>query len=228
VLFTLPGHMSPIVVGAYSPDGTRIVTSTTAGNSYLWNAVTGEELTPMLGQTGKVNWAEFSADGAWVVTASEDGTAWVWDGQSGDLYRVLDLPDVDDPSPVAMATFNPADPSEVLTVSGDRVGRIWNTDDGSVAHTLSGPTDPLSWGAYNADGSLIVTGGSQGSVWLWDAPRGKVLARLEGHTGAVNTAMFSPDGAWIVTASEDNTARLWRTDLDALPAMVAEQLAPLE
>jgi WD40 repeat protein len=55
--------------------------------------------------------------------------------------------------------------------------------------------------AWSPDGTRLVGGGDDGSVYVWDASEGKLLHRMPGHQGAVMCVAFSPDGSWLASAS---------------------------
>ncbi|HUF39251.1 MAG TPA: WD40 repeat domain-containing protein [Anaerolineales bacterium] len=63
--------------------------------------------------------------------------------------------------------------------------------------------------AFSPDGSLLVTGDSNGGVQIWDVETGERLADLRGHTLAITAIAFSPDGTAIATSSRDGTVRVW-------------------
>jgi WD40 repeat protein len=84
-LLTLTGHSDGVWSVAFSPDGTRLLTSARAadGTARIWEATSGQELLVLRGHTGTIVQATFSPDGRRVATASRDGTARVWDAATG-------------------------------------------------------------------------------------------------------------------------------------------------
>jgi WD40 repeat protein len=64
---------------AFSPDGRRIVTTSTDKTARIWDVATGSEIKVLRGHESSVTSATFSPDGTRIVTASEDGTARIWD-----------------------------------------------------------------------------------------------------------------------------------------------------
>ena len=78
-------HGGPVTFAAFSPDGTRVATTSEDCTCRLWNAATGELIAPPLKHLGSVYAAAFSPDSrSHVITASYDGTARVWDASSGE------------------------------------------------------------------------------------------------------------------------------------------------
>ena len=64
--------------------------------------------------------------------------------------------------------------------------------------------------AKNAEGHLIASAGSNGTIRLWDSVTGKSEGKpLIGHQGAVNAVAFSPDDRLLASAGEDGSVRLW-------------------
>ena len=70
---------------------------------------------------------------------------------------------------------------------------------------------------FSRDGSLVLTGGADGTARLWDASdedtirpdESRIRLVLRGHTAAVNDATLSSDGRFALTMSSDGTARVW-------------------
>jgi WD40 repeat protein len=197
-------HGGPVYVGAFSPDGTRLVTASVDRTARVWDAATGHLLATLNGHTGPVNDAAFSADGSRIVTASDDGTARVWDAATGHLLATLSGSAVE----VRKAAFSP-DAKRIVTTGADNSARVWDAETGHLLKTLSGHTRAVYDAAFSPGGKRLVTASDDGTARVWDAETGTLLATLAGHAKVVDKAAFSPDGKRIVTASWDQTARVW-------------------
>jgi WD40 repeat protein len=77
-LRTFRGHTFDVWGAAFSPDGTRLVSSS-AIDITLWDVATGEALHTFSGHPDWVQSVAFSPDGARVVSASRDETLKLWD-----------------------------------------------------------------------------------------------------------------------------------------------------
>jgi WD40 repeat protein len=64
--------------GAFSPDGTRILTASADNTAKLWDAASRKLITSFDRQD-TVRWADFSPSGARILTVSWDKTAKLWD-----------------------------------------------------------------------------------------------------------------------------------------------------
>ncbi len=202
-LAVLKGHTDWDLSAAFSPDGTRIVTTSNDGTIRLWDS-DGLPLVVMDGDFGLLQWAVFSPDGQRVVTSGDDNTARLWDND-GQLLAILE----GHSDGVLSAAFSP-DGTRIVTVSFDGTAWLWDGD-GQPLTILEGHTDWVRSAAFSPDGTRIVTASDDDTARLWDGD-GQPLTILEGHTGGVFSAVFSPDGYRIATAGDDNTARLWDSD----------------
>src|SRR3954451_1353790 len=68
---------------AFSPDGTRIVTTSWDRTARIWDAASGEATRVLTGHDNVLNSAAFSPDGNRIVTAAGDKTVRIWDAASG-------------------------------------------------------------------------------------------------------------------------------------------------
>jgi WD40 repeat protein len=99
-----------MLFASFSPDGRRVVTAGDAAGR-VWDAATGQPITPPLVHGGRVPRASFSPDGRRVITACTDGQTRIWDAVSGELA----MPPLEHTRAVDHASFS-ADGKRVLTV----------------------------------------------------------------------------------------------------------------
>jgi WD40 repeat protein/serine/threonine protein kinase len=210
------GHTERVETVDFSPDGTRIVSSSWDKTARVWDAATGRQQLVLRGHTAEVDSAVFSPDGRRIATASYDKTARIWDAATGTQVAIL----AGHAQRVSSVAFAP-DGRRIVTASNDRTVRIWNALSGEEIMVLSGDEDGVEMAAFSPDGKRIVTASYDRTARIWDAATGEQLKVLSGHTDEVETAVFSPDGQRVVTASDDQTARVWDARTVALGTQFA-------
>ena len=187
----------------FSPDGRRIVTSSSDDIARIWDAATGHELLAVQGSSADLGGALFSPDGQRILTVSRDHTARIWSAVTG--RAELEFRGHTDK--VFGAAFSP-DGGRVVTTSWDKTARIWNAATGQELFRLA-HGDKVFDAEFSPDGLRVVTGSRDKTVRIWDATTGREILQLPGHNDAVFTAVFSHDGRHVLTGSGDKTARLW-------------------
>jgi len=200
-LAVLTGHTGTVEDVAYSPDGSRILTTSMDHTARIWDARTGAQLRVLTGHTEWVRSAVYSADGTEILTGSLDGTARTWDAGTGMQRRVLSHG-----GPVVCASYSP-DGMRILT-AGSGKARVWDAASGAQLAEFSGDHSRRC-AVYSPDGTRLVMPSDDQTARIWDARTGAQLTVLSGHTGGVTRASYSPDGTQVVTVSDDGTARTW-------------------
>jgi WD40 repeat protein len=190
-----------VLSAAFSPDGTRIVTTggtSTYGEVTVWDARTGAELLGLNGHTAWVMRSAFSPDGTHLITGSFDGTAKVWDARTGTGRLELG----EQRNTVSGLSFSP-DGTRLATACGDRTAKVWDARNGSVLFELKEVKGTVRTVSFSPDGTRIITagggGGKPGHATVWDVQTRKPELELRGFKEGVLSAAFSPDGAWIAT-----------------------------
>lgn len=105
---------------SFSPDGTRIVTTSNEKTARVWDTSTGASLAELNGHMETLQSASFSPDGTRIVTASDDKTARVWDASTGASLAELK----GHVFGVTSASFSP-DGTRIVTTSLN-TARIWD------------------------------------------------------------------------------------------------------
>ena len=75
-------HAEGVSFGDFSPDGRRVVTTTTNGAAMIWDVATHRLVARLRGHATWISRASFSPDGLHVATASKDGSARIWTPES--------------------------------------------------------------------------------------------------------------------------------------------------
>jgi WD40 repeat protein len=191
--------------GRFSPDGKKIVTTSSDHTARIWNVDSAKTIA-ILNHDQDVNTAMFSADGERVVTASNDNTARIWDAVTGKLIATL----AGHSGEVQNAYFS-RDGRLVLTNAKDGTARIWATRP-IRAVVLSVEGYSFASAAFSPDSRRVATGSSDGTARIWDVETGEQIKLLDEHAEAVSGVTFSADGQFLLTWSADKTARIWSSE----------------
>jgi WD40 repeat protein/class 3 adenylate cyclase len=238
VRLRLTGHGGPVSFVEFSPDGTKLATTSQDGTAKLWNVEpaatgnTGRELLTLEGHTDAVFGVDFSQDGARLATSSFDGRTIVWDLEAslaaGSGRKLLT---VGGAGRGVSVRFSPDEKRLITHNQDDGTVQVWDAVSGKELLSFVAHHAP-SWSvAVSPDGTRLATASMDGTAKVWDleasmaASSGQLLHTLSAQVGGVSRVAFGPDGTWLVTAHGDGTARIWDSDtgqeLLALPGHTA-------
>ncbi|CCA76115.1 hypothetical protein PIIN_10115 [Serendipita indica DSM 11827] len=205
---SLRGHDEPVTAVTLSPDGARIVSSSSDNTIRFWDADSGQPLgEPLRGHGGSVTAVTFSPDGSRIVSSSNDKTLRLWDANTG---QPVGGPLRGHEDVVLAVAFSPSG-QRIASGSQDKTIRLWNADTGrSLGEPLRGHEGSVNTVAFSPDSLRVVSGSRDNMIRFWDANTGQSLGEpVRGHEGSVNVVTFSRDGSQLISGSRDNTIRLW-------------------
>lgn len=205
--FTLSGHTDSVTDVAFSPDGTRLATTSMDNTVKVWDTQTGQVLSTFADHSRGVQAVAFSPDGARLATGGDDGFIIVWNVESGSRLGVFK----DDNGAIQGLAFSP-DNVHLAAAYDDFTVRIWNTTTRRSLYRLFGHEGPLTDVAFSPDGVYFATSAEDGRIIVWDMETGSPVYPInpdEGEPVTINAIAFSPDGSRIAAANDDGTAKVW-------------------
>ena len=203
-LATLRGHEGYVSSVTFSPDGSRLASTSFDRTVRLWKVSTGKELAVLPGHSSYVLSVSFSPDGTRLASASFDKTIRIWNASTGDELAVLRGHE----DRVMSVAFSP-DGGRLASASVDKTVRLWDTATGDELAVLRGHADFVFSVAFSPDGSRLVSASqSERPVRIWDATTGEELRALNMQDGSVFSVAFSPDGSRLASGSHDATVRI--------------------
>ena len=217
----LKGHPNFIYSLDFSPDGTRIVSSSIDGTAKVWDVASGQETLTLKGdkvaESFEPIWSvAFSPDGDRIVTGGGGGGAGgkvkLWNARTGQQTQTLR----GHSKAVQCVAFS-LDGKQIISSGFDSTLKLWDIATGKETLTLTGHTGPVSSVAISPDGTQLVSASHDTTVKVWNMVTGQETLTLKGHTDDVNSVSFAPDGRRIVTGSDDGTVKVWELTSEQKP-----------
>jgi eukaryotic-like serine/threonine-protein kinase len=221
---------------SFSLDG-EILTGGCENGICLWMASDGSLEEKITGFVGGTDHAVFSHDGNWMAAGCTTGTClyeaenWEliqsFDGQGNlsfsadktslqiDLqtWRVQDGALVNSIEVDNVQANSMSPDMEWIAVAiglGRKVVEIYQSESGSLQHTIDDLPEDASSLAFSPDSSLLALGLEDGSILVFQVAGWELLLALEGHSRDVIALAFSPDGSVLASGSTDRTTSLWQ------------------
>ncbi|MEZ4310606.1 MAG: protein kinase, partial [Polyangiaceae bacterium] len=200
-------HEEGVLAAAWSPDGTRLVTTCRSPVLQIWRADSFGEPLLLRGHTDNLHSAAWSPDGRRIASASFDKTVRIWSADGTGTPVVL-RGHTDTVSDVA---FDPSG-RRVASASMDRTARIWDADGAGEPIVLRGHTGIVHSISWSPDGRRLATSSYDGTVRIWSIDGKNTLSILPDHGAPIFAVAWSPDGNRLATGGYDTAVKVWNAD----------------
>lgn len=226
-------HTALQVTGAmFSPDGSRIVTTT---RDFAAKRTTVAKLWSAEGQLlasldhfvpqdiyGLPSSIRFDRSGQRIATSASDGGIQLWNSDTGGLLKVLH----GHASTVVSTEFS-RDGKRLLSAGLDNAVRVWSTESGAILQAFDdaalGQPSRAIW-APDERSAAITT--RNGNVWVWDIGTDE-RRTFRGHAQWTVAPLYLHQGGVLLSYSLDGTVQAWNPADGTNLGIVAQELGPL-
>jgi serine/threonine-protein kinase len=204
---------------AFTPDGSMLFVGYQKRPVQILNAITGDRIDELDGDTNEYNRFAVAADGSKLVVSGKDEKLRLWDVSSPKPKATTWK---EDPGIVSHAAFSP-DGKSVVTANTQGKYLIWDVATGKISATLASETNSgWPFAMFLPDGKRLLTMQDNGQAQIRDLKKKDMVTQLSVSS---TFAALLDRGQKIVVPS-DNTIRVFNVDdgaelLAAAPASSA-------
>ncbi|MEX0677849.1 MAG: c-type cytochrome domain-containing protein [Pirellulales bacterium] len=173
---TLSGHSGPVTALGFTPDSTKLVSTSADKTIRLWNvadaAAAGQVETP-----APINALAVLADGAQLATGHGDNAIRLWTlpAQAGGPFTPA-AEITGHSGPITALAVSPSDKQQLVSAGADGSIRQWNLADGNKQIREIKQGAAVTALAVRPDGKQIASAGADNLVKLWNAADGQPWA----------------------------------------------------
>ncbi|KAF4080002.1 hypothetical protein AMELA_G00165390 [Ameiurus melas] len=170
VVFECTGHKDSVTWATFSHDSTLVASGDMSGLIKVWKVEAKEEIWSF--EVGDLEWLQWHPCAPVLLAGTADGNMWMWKIPSGECKTFQ--------GPNCQATSGKILPDGKRAMVGYEDGtlRLWDLKQGNTIHVIKGydgHQGPLTSMECNKDGTLVLTGSTDGSAKLINTSTGKVL-----------------------------------------------------
>jgi WD40 repeat protein len=170
----------------------------------IWDPLSGELLRKLKGHTHNGHSARFSSDGRFILSSSQDQTARLWDWRKGAPEIAIRS---DWQSGVRKARLSPDD-RLIATASKDGIARLYDVAGKGAPRLLRHGDAEVSDVVFSANGKVMLTGASDGSIKVWDTSSWTASQSFQ-HGGVIDVLAITRDGQRAASMQMEGPLRLW-------------------
>ncbi|XP_047669118.1 angio-associated migratory cell protein isoform X2 [Tachysurus fulvidraco] len=164
------GHKDSVTCATFSHDSKLVATGDMSGLIKVWKIDAKEEIWSF--EVGDLEWLQWHPCAPVLLAGAADGNMWMWKIPSGECKTFQ--------GPNCQATSGKILPDGKKAMVGYEDGtlRLWDLKQGNTIHVVKGHDGhqgPLTSMECNKDGSLVLTGSTDGQAKLINTSTGKVL-----------------------------------------------------
>ncbi|MBC7821936.1 MAG: hypothetical protein IAG10_34040 [Planctomycetaceae bacterium] len=202
--FTLRGHRGVVTAIAFTPDGSKLLTSSDDHTVRLWNVSRGSLEHTFERQADWISSVAVSLDGQTVASGGERGIVQLWDLRTHQFRRSFHAR----VATVHALAFSPSD--DVLAVAGEAGVALWNPQTGEALAELPEAQGRFNCLAFTRDGQRLIGGGGEvgvgksGVLVEWNLPSRKKQSLPTGHSKMLQSLSLSHDDGYLATSAWDN------------------------
>ena len=189
----------------WTPDGTRLVACSAAGEVLIYEAETGcpRVLQPACGQS--VNVLSISPDGRFLAAAGQAGTVVIWqiEGNSPQVLMELTYPQ----EWIDRLQWHPQRPE--LAFGFGRYVQVWDALTQTILTTLNFADSSVLDLAWHPQGEHLTVSGNQ---WIktWQCQDWEEDPLLREISAASGSIAWSPDGLYLASGNNDRSVLVWQ------------------
>jgi WD40 repeat protein len=223
------GHEGPVRAATFrAPHGDQIATGGDDGKVILWDSHTGSPVPDKEWQLSNLGvWSiEFDNDGTNMVVGTADGSSHIVDLATGDEKTLL----ISESDLNVYDSAMKSDYRDVITASSDGMIRRWQVEPNRILYQSEVDSEPLGRHQgrafsldINSTGTMLVSGGEDGTMLFWDLPNDELFSTLSGGGVSINSVALSPDGRFIAAGDNDGLVRIYLTRSDDLIQLAASR-----
>ncbi|XP_060775044.1 angio-associated migratory cell protein isoform X2 [Neoarius graeffei] len=169
VVFECTGHKDSVTCATFSHDSKLVASGDMSGLIKVWKVEAKEEIWSF--EVGDLEWLQWHPCAPVLLAGTADGNMWMWKIPSGECKTFQ--------GPNCQATSGKILPDGKRAMVGYEDGtlRLWDLKQGSAIHVIKGydgHQGPLTSMECSKDGTLVLTGSTDGRAKLINTSTGKV------------------------------------------------------